>query len=91
MDKNNSLTRRALLGTLGAAAGTAAFASTAFAQGGCRDGYGQAPNSRCPLSMEAATAPIKEVFDSTGWKTTRSRASPSMWWTTKKKLPSISR
>ena len=72
-DKDHSgmtLSRRKLLGTLGAAAGTAAFASPAFAQGGCRDGYGQAATSRCPLSMEAATAPIKEVFDSTGWKTT---------------------
>ena len=72
-DRKSSLTtlsRRSLLGSLGAAAGTAAFANAAFAQGGCRDGYGQAAASRCPLTMEAATAPIKEVFDSTGWKTT---------------------
>ena len=73
MDKDKmgaALSRRRVLGTLGAAAGTAAFAQAAFAQGGCRDGYSQAANSRCPLSMEQATAPIKEVFDSTGWNTT---------------------
>src|SRR6478752_477533 len=63
-------TRRSVLGSLGALAGTAAVAPSALAQGGCRDGYGQAAGSRCPLSMEQATAPIKEVFDSTGWKTT---------------------
>ncbi len=74
MDGNNrrlALTRRNLLGTLGAAAGTAALAPAAFGQGGCRDGYNQTgANARCPLSMEAATAPIKEVFESTGWQTT---------------------
>jgi catechol 2,3-dioxygenase-like lactoylglutathione lyase family enzyme len=74
MDGNGrllALTRRKLLGTLGAAAGTAALAPSAFAQGGCRDGYNQTgANARCPLSMEAATAPIREVFDSTGWQTT---------------------
>jgi catechol 2,3-dioxygenase-like lactoylglutathione lyase family enzyme len=37
-----------------------------WAQGLCRDGYGQ---SRCPLSREAATAPIQQVFAPTGWKT----------------------
>jgi catechol 2,3-dioxygenase-like lactoylglutathione lyase family enzyme len=40
---------------------------TALAQGLCRDGYGQ---PRCPLSREAATAPIPPVFAPTGWKTT---------------------
>ena len=73
MDKDKigeALSRRNMLGTLGAAAGSMAFANAAFAQGGCRDGYNQAANSRCPLSMEQATAPIKEVFDSTGWSTT---------------------
>jgi catechol 2,3-dioxygenase-like lactoylglutathione lyase family enzyme len=71
MDTNKigGLSRRALLSTLSAAAGSAAFAPSAFAQGGCRDGYNQGPSSRCPLSMDAATAPIKEVFDSTGWQT----------------------
>jgi catechol 2,3-dioxygenase-like lactoylglutathione lyase family enzyme len=68
-DKTGGLSRRRMLGTLGAAAGSAAFAGPAFAQGGCRDGYGQAATSRCPLPMDQATAPIKEVFDSTGWKT----------------------
>jgi catechol 2,3-dioxygenase-like lactoylglutathione lyase family enzyme len=63
-----TLSRRKLLGTLGAAAGTAGFTANALAQsGGCRDGYGQL---RCPLPLAEATAPIKEVFDPTGWKTT---------------------
>ena len=69
MDKQKmleALSRRTVLGGLG----SAALAQSALAQGGCRDGYGQAATSRCPLTMEAATAPIKEVFDSTGWKTT---------------------
>ena len=69
-DGLQALSRRKLLGGLGAAAGTAAFAVPAFAQGGCRDGYSQAAGSRCPLPVDQATAPIKEVFDSTGWKTT---------------------
>jgi catechol 2,3-dioxygenase-like lactoylglutathione lyase family enzyme len=60
------LSRRKLLGGLGAAAGAAALTGTAFAQGGCRDGYGQ---GRCPLPLAQATAPIPEVFASTGWKT----------------------
>jgi predicted enzyme related to lactoylglutathione lyase len=61
------LSRRTLLSALGGAAGTAALAGPVFAQGGCRDGYGQ---GRCPLPVAQATAPIKEVFESTGWKTT---------------------
>jgi catechol 2,3-dioxygenase-like lactoylglutathione lyase family enzyme len=65
-----ALSRRALLGALGGAAASATFAPAALAQGGCRDGYGQAASSRCPLPMEQAIAPIAEVFDSTGWKTT---------------------
>jgi catechol 2,3-dioxygenase-like lactoylglutathione lyase family enzyme len=60
------LSRRKLLGGLGAVVGTAALAGPVFAQGGCRDGYGQ---GRCPLPLDKATAPITEVFDSTGWKT----------------------
>lgn len=41
---------------------------TAFAsgQGRCRDGYG---TSSCPLTEQAATAPIAPIFASTGWKT----------------------
>lgn len=42
------------------------FATFAFAQGKCRDGYGTA---NCPLSESLATAPIKPVVASTGWKT----------------------
>lgn len=45
----------------------AAILSTAsFGQGRCRDGYGK---PACPLTAELATAPIKPVFTSTGWKT----------------------
>jgi catechol 2,3-dioxygenase-like lactoylglutathione lyase family enzyme len=52
-------TRRAILQSLAASA-------TAFAQGRCRDGYG---TTGCPLTREAATAPIKPLFAPTGWKT----------------------
>lgn len=70
MDKDqNTQTRRKLLGALGGAAALLPFTNSAFGQGGCRDGYGQAATSRCPLPLEQATAPIKEVFESTGWKT----------------------
>ena len=41
-------------------------ASSALAQGNCKDGYG---TTSCPLSMQVATAPIKPVFAPTGWKT----------------------
>ena len=58
--------RRRILGSLAASVGTAGFAGGALAQGACRDGYGQ---GRCPLPMAQATAPIQEVFASTGWKT----------------------
>jgi catechol 2,3-dioxygenase-like lactoylglutathione lyase family enzyme len=68
---HGTVSRRKLLQTLGiAAAGmplAAAFRTSAFAQGGCRDGYGQ---GRCPLSKEAATAAIQPIFAPTGWKTT---------------------
>jgi catechol 2,3-dioxygenase-like lactoylglutathione lyase family enzyme len=40
--------------------------SSAFAQGHCRDGYSK---PGCPLTKARATAPIKPVFASTGWKT----------------------
>jgi catechol 2,3-dioxygenase-like lactoylglutathione lyase family enzyme len=62
-DTKKALSRRRILGALGAAA----CAGPAFAQGGCRDGYGQ---RGCPLPVDQATAPIREIFDSTGWKTT---------------------
>jgi catechol 2,3-dioxygenase-like lactoylglutathione lyase family enzyme len=42
------------------------FATFAFAQGKCRDGY---RTQNCPLSEEVATAPIQPVFAPTGWKT----------------------
>ncbi len=66
------ISRRRLLRALGVTAAGAPFAaalrSSLFAQGGCRDGYGQA-QGRCVMSMEVATAPIKPVFEPTGWKT----------------------
>jgi catechol 2,3-dioxygenase-like lactoylglutathione lyase family enzyme len=43
-----------------------AAAPLAFGQGRCRDGY---QTAGCPLTREAATAPIKPVFAPTGWKT----------------------
>jgi catechol 2,3-dioxygenase-like lactoylglutathione lyase family enzyme len=60
--------RRSFLQTMGIA-GVAAgmpFSGAAFGQGRCADGYGTAA---CPLSATIATAPIKPVFPSTGWKT----------------------
>src|SRR5215813_7994058 len=42
------------------------FASSAFGQGHCQDGY-ETPS--CPMTQKAATAPIKPVFTPTGWKT----------------------
>lgn len=45
---------------------TILLAAAAFGQGRCRDGYG---TPGCPLTRELATAPIKPVFASTGWKT----------------------
>jgi len=57
---------RKLLRALGVAIAATAFAASAFGQGRCRDGYGTRP---CPLTEEVATAPIKPVFASTGWKT----------------------
>src|SRR5947207_136539 len=66
-----TISRRRLLGIAAAGIPVAAVlrpSLTAFGQGGCRDGYGQA-QGRCTLSMDAATAPIKPVFAPTGWKT----------------------
>jgi catechol 2,3-dioxygenase-like lactoylglutathione lyase family enzyme len=69
---NSLISRRTLLQSLGVAAVgaplAASFGTSAFAQGGCRDGYGQ-PQGRCTLTKEVATAPIAPVFESTGWKT----------------------
>jgi catechol 2,3-dioxygenase-like lactoylglutathione lyase family enzyme len=61
-----SLQRRAILQLSGIVAAVG-LRRTALAQGLCEDGYGQ---PRCPLSREAATAPIPAVFGPTGWKTT---------------------
>ena len=47
-----------LIGTL--------FVASAFGQGRCRDGYA---TRACPLTEEVATAAIKPLFPSTGWRT----------------------
>src|SRR5580704_4349480 len=62
----NLRTRRDLLRTLGASAAGASFAAPLFAQGRCQNGYN---TERCPMTKEVATAPIKPLFESTGWKT----------------------
>jgi catechol 2,3-dioxygenase-like lactoylglutathione lyase family enzyme len=70
---DSRISRRQLLQTL-AAAGVAtpmaaAFglgSSTALAQGRCMRGYG---TQGCPLDEEHATAPIKPLFEPTGWNT----------------------
>jgi catechol 2,3-dioxygenase-like lactoylglutathione lyase family enzyme len=59
-------TRRELLRALGASAAGAPFATSLFAQGRCQNGYN---TPGCPLSKEAATAPINPLFAPTGWKT----------------------
>src|SRR5258708_4386722 len=67
MAKNRTrLSRRQLLQALGTAAVAAPFASAAFGQGRCRDGYG---TPGCPLTADVATAPIAPLFSPTGWKT----------------------
>lgn len=58
MDKLNRAVGVAFIGLL--------FTAAAFGQGRCRDGY---QTKGCPLSEQVATAPIKPVFASTGWKT----------------------
>jgi catechol 2,3-dioxygenase-like lactoylglutathione lyase family enzyme len=69
---DSRISRRTLLRTLGVGAISAPVASSlgasAFAQGGCRDGYGQ-PQGPCTLTKEVATDPIAPVFEPTGWKT----------------------
>lgn len=59
-------TRRQVLRALAVAAAGAPFAASASGQGRCRDGYG---TPSCPLAEDVATAPVKIVFDPTGWKT----------------------
>ncbi len=60
------LSHRELLCAFGLTAASLFFASAAFGQGHCRDGYG---TRGCPLSAQSATAPIQPVFAPTGWKT----------------------
>ncbi len=55
-----------MLRLLGVSAAAAPFASPAFPQGRCQNGY-NTPN--CPMTKEVATAPIKPLFAPTGWKT----------------------
>ena len=63
---SNLRSRRDLLRALGASAAGAPFASSLFGQGACQNGYN---TQRCPMSQEVATAPIKPLFEPTGWKT----------------------
>ena len=66
---NNSrrgISRRKLLQALGVAVAGARFPASLFGQGKCSDGYG---TQSCPLPADVATAPIKQVFTSTGWRT----------------------
>lgn len=63
---SNLLSRRNMLLALGASTAGARFTTSVFAQGRCQNGYG---TSGCPMTKDVATAPIKPLFDSTGWKT----------------------
>jgi catechol 2,3-dioxygenase-like lactoylglutathione lyase family enzyme len=63
---SNLRTRRDMLRTLGASAAGAPFAASLFGQGRCKNGYN---TEACPMTKEVATAPIKPLFASTGWKT----------------------
>jgi catechol 2,3-dioxygenase-like lactoylglutathione lyase family enzyme len=55
-----------MLRALGAAAAGVPFASSLFGQGRCQNGYN---TPACPMTKEVATAPIKPLFEPTGWKT----------------------
>lgn len=61
-----AISRPQALWILGVAAAGMLFATSAFGQGHCRDGY---ETQSCPMTEKAATAPIKPVFAPTGWKT----------------------
>ncbi len=63
---SKAISRPQALLILGIAAAGMLFATSAFGQGDCRDGY-ETPS--CPMTEKAATAPIKPVFAPTGWKT----------------------
>jgi catechol 2,3-dioxygenase-like lactoylglutathione lyase family enzyme len=61
-----AISRRKVLRILGVTAAGMRFATSAFGQGACRDGY---RTKSCPLAADVATAPIKPVLAPTGWKT----------------------
>jgi catechol 2,3-dioxygenase-like lactoylglutathione lyase family enzyme len=63
---SNLRTRRHVLRAFGASVAGVPIARSLFAQGACQNGYN---TTRCPMSQEVATAPIKPLFDPTGWKT----------------------
>jgi catechol 2,3-dioxygenase-like lactoylglutathione lyase family enzyme len=65
-EEESTQSRRSMLRKLGGVAASLGIGTSAFAQGLCRDGYGQ---GRCILSREVATAPIQPVFAPTGWTT----------------------
>ena len=50
---------------LGASAAGLRFTTSLFAQGRCQNGYN---TPGCPMTKEVATAPIKPLFEPTGWK-----------------------
>ena len=62
----DGLKRRTLLQMVGSALAAVSFADVARGQGRCQNGYG---TQACPLSLQAASAPIKPVFAPTGWRT----------------------
>jgi catechol 2,3-dioxygenase-like lactoylglutathione lyase family enzyme len=55
-----------MLRALGASAAGAPFAASLFTQGRCQNGYN---TPGCPMTKDVATAPIKPLFEPTGWKT----------------------
>jgi catechol 2,3-dioxygenase-like lactoylglutathione lyase family enzyme len=63
---SNLRTRRNILRALGVSAAGAPFAASLFTQGRCQNGYN---TPGCPMTKELATAPIKPLFEPTGWKT----------------------
>ena len=55
-----------MLRALGVSAAGAPFAASLFSQGRCKNGYN---TPACPMTKDVATAPIKPLFEPTGWKT----------------------
>jgi catechol 2,3-dioxygenase-like lactoylglutathione lyase family enzyme len=66
MNANRAMRNIPELRMLGMVAAMMFTATLSFAQGKCYDGYG---TPSCPLSAELATAPIRPLFASTGWRT----------------------